>query len=336
MIDHPSQLQAAYSFKEVAAFPLQVFVKVDSGYHRAGLELDTKDFDRLLEGINTFQSMGLAEMVGFYSHAGHSYAGDSETVAMKLLLDELTSVEKAAGLAMKSRKVPLSHRFILSVGATPTATAIQNFATEPPQGRSDLWIDLARDIKDTVKRANEKYTVEFHAGVYSFLDMQQLATRAGPSKVSRNSFGQPTRNALADIALTVLAEVSSLYENRKTPEALIAAGTLALGREPCKSYSGWGIVSDWGLTGDASSTQNNEGGRSGWQVGRISQEHGVLTKDPSAERNAARPYVGQRIRIWPNHACIAGACFGWYLVVDSSASDKADEIVDVWVRWRGW
>ncbi len=36
----------------------------------------------------------------------------------------------------------------------------------------------------------------------------------------------------------------------------------------------------------------------------------------------------------PNHACVAGAGFGWYLVVDSDQG--GDEIVDVWVRWRGW
>ncbi len=335
MIDHPSQLQAAHTFKEIAGFPLQVFVKVDIGYHRAGLAFDSKEFDRLLEGINTFQSMGLADLVGFYSHAGHSYEEDSQTAAMKLLLEELTGVEKAANLAMKNRRVPLSNRFTLSVGATPTVTSIQNFSTEPPQGRSDLWIDLAKRIKDTVKRASEHYSLEFHAGVYPFLDIQQLATRAGPSKVSLNSFGQPSRNTSADIALTILVEVASLYDNRKTPEALIAAGSLALGREPCKAYNGWGIVSDWGLSGDASDGLN-EDGRSGWLLGRISQEHGVLTKDPRAVKAAAHLQVGQKIRIWPNHACIAGACFGWYLVVDSSTAETADEIVDVWVRWRGW
>ena len=335
MIDHPSQLQAAHNFKDVAGFPLQVFVKVDTGYHRAGLDLNTKDFDRLVEGINTFQSMGLAELAGFYSHAGHSYAGDSETAALKLLLEELIGVEKAANLAMTSRKVPPSSRFILSIGATPTATSIENFSTEPPQGRSDVWIDLTKNIKDTLTRASEKYSVELHAGVYPFLDIQQLATRAGPSKVSLNSFGQPSRNTSADIALTILAEVSSLYENRKTPEALLAAGTLAFGREPCKAYNGWGIVSDWGLTGDASGGQN-EDGRSGWQLGRISQEHAVLTKDPNAMTHAGRLQVGRKIRIWPNHACVAGACFGWYLVIDSSLPNRADEIIDVWVRWRGW
>lgn len=32
---------------------------------------------------------------------------------------------------------------------------------------------------------------------------------------------------------------------------------------------------------------------------------------------------------------VAGAGFGWYLVVDSSLPGQ-DEVVDVWVRWRGW
>ena len=335
MIDHPSQLQAAHTFKEVANFPLQVFVKVDTGYHRAGLGMGTKEFDRLLEGINTFQSMGLADLVGFYSHAGHSYAGDSEVAAMKLLLEEITSLEKAAKVAMTNRKVPLSNRFTLSVGATPTATSIQNLSTAPPQGRSDVWMVLAKELQETIQRASEKYSIELHAGVYPFLDLQQLATQAGPSKVSVNSFGQPSRNTAADIAITILAEVASLYENRKPPEALIAAGTLALGREPCKAYSGWAIVSEWGLTGDASGGQN-EDGRSGWQLGRISQEHGILTKDAKSVKSPARLQVGQKIRLWPNHACVAGAMFGCYLVVDSSAAEHADEIVDVWVRWRGW
>lgn len=76
----------------------------------------------------------------------------------------------------------------------------------------------------------------------------------------------------------------------------------------------------------------------GWQVGRISQEHGILVwggddggSGSMADAEESKLEVGQKIRIWPNHACIAGASFGWYLVVDGG-----DEIVDVWLRWRGW
>jgi D-serine deaminase-like pyridoxal phosphate-dependent protein len=68
----------------------------------------------------------------------------------------------------------------------------------------------------------------------------------------------------------------------------------------------------------------------GWTVGRVTQEHGILAWNGKAGEEE-RLEVGQKVRIWPNHACIAGVGFGWYLVVDGG-----DEIVDVWPRWRGW
>jgi D-serine deaminase-like pyridoxal phosphate-dependent protein len=45
-----------------------------------------------------------------------------------------------------------------------------------------------------------------------------------------------------DIAIRILADVVSRYERDGKHEALVAAGTLALGREPCKSYPGWGVI----------------------------------------------------------------------------------------------
>lgn len=88
----------------------------------------------------------------------------------------------------------------------------------------------------------------------------------------------------------------------------------------------------------------------GWRVQRISQEHGILTwTDTELPEGEDEPGVtdkimkdlpklkyGQRVRIWPNHSCIAGACYDWYLIVDSRREGKEDEVVDVWPRWRGW
>jgi len=77
----------------------------------------------------------------------------------------------------------------------------------------------------------------------------------------------------------------------------------------------------------------------GWQVGRISQEHGILVWDSSGAPEGLDVddlEVGMKVRVWPNHACIAGAGFGWYLVVDEAREGREDEIVDVWPRWRGW
>lgn len=132
----------------------------------------------------------------------------------------------------------------------------------------------------------------------------------------------------------IMVEVASLYPDRTDkPEALVAAGSIALGREPCKSYPGWAVVTPWPVIKSADH-YDPEGSKTGWIVGRISQEHGVLSWE-GPQDNMRQLSLGEKLMLWPNHACIAGVNFGWYLVVDSDKADS-DEIQDVWLRWRGW
>ena len=132
------------------------------------------------------------------------------------------------------------------------------------------------------------------------------------------------------IAVSVLAEVCSLYPNRtEQPEALISAGCLALAREPCKDYAGWGVVSSWNMPGSYSITKEDR-----VVVSRISQEHGVLTWEGESS-NMRQLELGEKLMLWPNHACITSSQYGWYLVVDSEKAGS-DRIQDVWIRWRGW
>ncbi|KMU86203.1 hypothetical protein CIHG_03991 [Coccidioides immitis H538.4] len=119
----------------------------------------------------------------------------------------------------------------------------------------------------------QSFDVELHAGAYVTLDLQQLAAHARPA----------TNNLSFDnLALTVLAEVASLYLHRERPEALIACGSLCMGREPCRSYSGWGVITPWLQNqGDAEMQggvgwYDPEGDRTGWIIDRLSQEHGIL------------------------------------------------------------
>lgn len=330
LIDNTAQLQAVRKFKAMAGFRLKIFVKIDTGYHRAGVVVGTEKFNRLITDILDEEALGAVELLGFYSHAGHSYGGESALGAIELLIVELERLEKAASYVSTA----LDHapaRYVLSVGATPTATSIENIGESSAQAKTPMEGEIAK-LKTVVQRIKATYAIEVHAGVYPVLDMQQVATQASPSALPANPKHGPSGLSTADIALTIMAEVASVYEARDSPEALIAAGSLALGHDPCKSYNGWGIVSDWGMA-----TQNFEG-RSGWQVGRISQEHGILTKDSQAESHEpAELKTGQKVRIWPNHACVAGAGYGWYLIIDSSLpEERRDEIVDVWVRCRGW
>lgn len=191
---------------------------------------------------------------------------------MSLLMEELCCLEKAAQIcddlcngSENARLRPL----ILSVGATPTATSIQNIIGASAHSSSSHQKTL--DLKSCIERIKKKYEIEVHAGVYPILDLQQLATRASPSAsvgsaptVDASPSASSQSVSTADLGLTILAEVVSLYSERGSSEALVAAGSLALGREPCKSYSGWGVVSPW------SRSSGIGGSPSGWIVGRIS------------------------------------------------------------------
>lgn len=300
-----------------------VFIKIDTGYHRAGITTSSPRFKPLVDAIlakdRSINGEGGVVLRGFYSHFGHSYAGNSEDDAASGLIDELVGLEEAA------RTVPESVRkgLVLSIGATPTATAAQNMlSSSSPR---------VEEFHAVLTRMKQQFAVELHAGVYPLLDCQQVATHARPAVGALTEGFQPLNKDA--IAIRMLVEVTSVYTERERPEALVSAGSLAMGREPCKSYPGWGIVT--GSLGNAktSSVYDERGKKTGWIVGRISQEHGILTWEGDKSK-CNELAIGDKIEVWPNHACVAGAGFGWYLIVDSEQG--GDEVVDVWPRWRGW
>lgn len=198
----------------------------------------------------------------------------------------------------------------ISVGATPQVVSSQNLL------RDDISCTEAQELKDLLSKTN----VELHAGVYSLLDMQQFSTHA-------NAASGQLEN---EVALSVLAEVCSVYNDgeRANPEALLAVGTLALGREPCPSYPGWGVISPWRLNPDGFTTENR------LILARISQEHSIVTWQDESQTKIPLD-IGQLVKVYPNHACVTGAFYGWYFVVDSDQDSEAACIVDVWVRSLG-
>lgn len=289
--------------------PVSVLLKIEMGYQRAGVLASSPLFGELISALLPLIEVGSCKIAGLYSHAGHSYAGSDPATAISLLNDELRALLDAANAL---RSLAPSTPLTFSVGATPTTTAVYNLL-HPSSTASASETTALATLQSTIAEVKASDArIELHAGVYPVLDNQQLATSARPlSQLSPD-----------DIALTILAEVSSIYPARGTGEALITAGSIAFGRDACKSYPGFGVVSPWGAAA-----------REGWVVGSVSQEHGIL-KWTGEGRGEVQ--VGGRVRVWPNHACIAGTGFDWYLVVDSEGEGKGDVVVDVWVRWRGW
>lgn len=314
MIDHPDQLVYLEQFFSIANFPTCVFLKVDTGYHRAGLPPAALNKNGLIEKMVTAEKCGYARLLGVYSHSSLSYGGSTPSEAMEYLRQEISGCKDA--LKYHANILQSTNReLVISVGATPQAIFTQNLFSDTPLNPE--WEALKASLGETSGQedVDAKIRVELHAGVYSLLDMQQLSTNA------RVHVGQPEE----EIAIAVLAEVCSVYNDgeRNKPEVLLAAGTLALGREPCPSYRGWGFVSSWGQSASERLI-----------VERISQEHAIVSWD--AQTNNPIPLaIGQVVKIFPNHACVAGAFYSWYFVVDSDQDSKASRIVDVWVRARG-
>lgn len=106
-----------------------------------------------------------------------------------------------------------------------------------------------------------------------------------PGTYVYNDRGTSEMGACADedCALTVLATVVS---TAVPGQAVIDAGSKALGREPVRGVSGEGFGAVLG--------------RPDIIVASMSEEHGIL----DLGRSAWRPRVGERVRIVPNHVCI--------------------------------
>ncbi|XXH03049.1 hypothetical protein Hte_009439 [Hypoxylon texense] len=355
MIDHVDQAPylGALATKSGGNAPL-VFLKVNVGSNRAGVIPNTPACAALVDALLASEGRGESALLGLYCHAGHSYATRRDWEAMGILSAEFAGLKQVAVLVREKRPAASSKPLVLSVGATPTATTIQHPDLATPDDSNSTGVDESSgptgpDLLTAVPTSQLKnlmrglkadgFVLEVHAGVYPTLDIQQLAAHARDA----------TYLSASRIGISVLADVASVYDSRGpggSTEALVNAGSLALGREPCEDrgeqpgrhYAAWGVVMPWGSNGlDAAPAPGPEfpAVHAGWEVAKISQEHGVLRwAGEAADEVPLR--VGQRVRIWPNHSCITGAGHGWYLVVDSRNKGREDEIVDVWPRWNGW
>ncbi|CAM1502509.1 Fc.00g044930.m01.CDS01 [Cosmosporella sp. VM-42] len=322
LVDHASQLDHLSRFFEQAGFPAGVYLKIDTGYHRAGLPPSSINKDNLVASLMNLESQGKANFIGLYSHSSLSYNDSTPKQAMANLEGEIHGCLDA----LKNNKSLFSQdkEITISVGASPQVTSVENLVGQKGASSED-----ANHLRHTMRKVMTERPsgfhtrLELHAGVYSILDVQQLSTH------SRAHLGDYED----EIAVSVVAEVCSVYNNgeRQQPEALVAVGVLGLGREPCVSYEGWGIVDRESYSLNGSNLERR------LIVKRISQEHCIVSWVQNKDLEDLPPIpleVGQSIRIYPNHACITGALYGWYCIVDSS--DDGKRVVDVWVRASGW
>ncbi|EEU39412.1 uncharacterized protein NECHADRAFT_100868 [Fusarium vanettenii 77-13-4] len=144
MVDNEQQI-ALLEQSDSSKQPWDIFVKLDVGSHRAGVETNSQALNNLVERAEQSSAVSI---YGFYCHAGHSYAGRSRNEAEETLNVEVSSVLSAAKL------LPSDRNIVISVGSTPTAHVVESLKASMP--------------------ANIK--LELHAGNFPSNDLQQVST----------------------------------------------------------------------------------------------------------------------------------------------------------------
>ncbi|KAJ8655733.1 hypothetical protein O0I10_008618 [Lichtheimia ornata] len=270
-LDALDQYHAATYGPQDTSYKIDVFIKVDCGYGRAGVPLKSNFVkDDVLELAKRLSTSSYATLFGLYTHAGHSYNARSPEEAFEYLEKECESAREFRDYFIKEAGVDIPY---LSIGATPTVGAVIHHG------------ERAKKVLEGIS--------EVHAGAYTLFDRQQAAT------------GLCT---LEDVAITVLARVTSLYPDRGT--VLIDGGALAFSKDVCPQ-GGFGVL------------QSNHD----IVLRSVSQEHGILQADSKSGLE-----LGQVVRVIPNHCCLTSACHMYYLIIEGGG----DTVVDVWFPVRGW
>jgi D-serine deaminase-like pyridoxal phosphate-dependent protein len=113
LIDSESALRALESHGGT----FDVFLKVDCGYHRAGVDPDAESSVRLANALATSTSV---RFNGLLTHAGHSY--DATTV------DEIRRIAKLETSSLTRFRSKIASKDVTrSVGSTPTMSVVERF-----------------------------------------------------------------------------------------------------------------------------------------------------------------------------------------------------------------
>ncbi|NIS65094.1 MAG: DSD1 family PLP-dependent enzyme [Gemmatimonadales bacterium] len=252
--------EAIYAL-ERAEHPFHVWLEVDCGYHRVGVDpqsLTALELARTLHGSDTL------DFDGILTHSGHAYQGRTrEDIARVATQERQVMVEFADRLRAEGVRVDG-----VSVGSTPALAVVDHL----------------------------EGVTEARPGNYALHDYTQVL------------LGTCTPR---ECAVTVLASVVSSQPGSK--HSVTDAGALALSKDtargPAPQPTMGEIYQDY-----AAGTLRPDA-----RLVSLSQEHGMVSKPLP---------VGSRVRILPNHACLAVSCFDRYHVV------QGDEVVDTWRIWR--
>jgi D-serine deaminase-like pyridoxal phosphate-dependent protein len=273
-----------------------VFLKLDTGYHRAGITCDDRGVQLALKVLDS----PVLELAGVYSHwyvtwvsscvcgillhrfltfsllctSGHAYDVNNSKELVKIAESDLQHIQTFLEL-LKNQRPEAVEKLIISIGSTPSMSHHSNGLKLP--------------------------NVEVHPGNYTLYDRQQMWTGA--------CGGQ------GNVAGRVLARVIGHYEDRNT--ILLDAGATALSKEETPQggmcqLAGFPDLECYSMSQEVTTVRH---------------------KDPKATFPFSQLPLGSLVTLLPNHSCLAAACFDkYYVIQDSSCKfSPGQKVVEEWI-----
>ncbi len=114
LLDHPTTLEAVEAYAKSHAVRFAVWLKVDCGYHRAGVDPASPESIRLAQRLYASEYIAFR---GILTHAGHSYKCRTPDEVRSVAEQERDEMVRFAEL-LKKNNVSCND---ISVGSTPTA-----------------------------------------------------------------------------------------------------------------------------------------------------------------------------------------------------------------------
>ncbi len=119
LIDSIEMFERLESIERAGAERLHVWLKVDCGYHRAGVDPRSPLAEKLVAALNNSRNLFFD---GILTHAGHSYEARNRTELLRYAEQERSvMVEFAEKMRAKGFKIP-----VVSIGSTPTMSVTEN------------------------------------------------------------------------------------------------------------------------------------------------------------------------------------------------------------------
>jgi D-serine deaminase-like pyridoxal phosphate-dependent protein len=184
VVDSPEAVAALEAWNH----PFRVWLKVDCGYHRAGVDPRGCLARELARRLAASPTLGFG---GLLTHAGHAYRSRSRDQLLRIAEDERSRlVELAESLRDEGIEVPA-----ISIGSTPTMSVVQDLAgvSEMRPGNYALY-DLMQarlgccDIDDCAATVLASVVSSQPGAEHSVIDAGALAL----SKDSLSSDGEPS------------------------------------------------------------------------------------------------------------------------------------------------